>query len=494
MDFAKIGYLTVQGRRFWSGVALTLLTLPWAALPGHAENCAVCIGVNRYPGLRAGANLTGCVNDARMFAGKLKQYGFAAPVVLADGTARKADILAKITAMKSRLHPGDRVVVFFAGHGTISSKGTAVILPSDALDGSEAHDLGVAELYRAVRGLGGDAIQKTVVLDSCHSGGMVRGLGGLRGARNLRPRLYVRTAALNVPSGDGVATKKWQETPSSGGDDLKPVVGETAATPDHGGICYFTAAQKNEVANETVINGDTHGLFTYYLVRQLKGGGDLWRDVNAAVSDKVGDESDYEQKPQLYPTSALDSPVFGGAAVAAPKPLGLDAVYNLSCPNPAAVALRRLPDHAPIAVGSKNYFEITVGRDGYLVLLGRDPKNQLDVIYPKTPKTSEMAVHAGQTIRIPTNAQHFLVPDTVGSDSLKAILFTSAAKAEAMLKPFLDSAGGYGSLSVAAAKKAWQETEDAPVAATPAASPSVNDFFTSELTTQIVAADTAKTP
>ena len=462
--------------------AMVALSISPAA---HAEDVAICAAVNHYPNLRAGADLNGCVNDAQLFARKLGQFGFHAPIILDDSQATKAGILGKLSSLRGRLHAGDRLVFYFAGHGTLSSNGESVMLPSDAQDGSEANDIQVKDLYDAVKGVGGDDIQKTIVLDSCHSGGMVRGIAGLRGFKSLRPRFYVRTRDLNKPAKGRRDIKRWQETDTNGGDDLTNVVHDND-TPGMGGVCYFTAAQKNEVANETEVGGEEHGLFTYHLVNALKEAGSLWKDVSAEVSGKVWGATDYEQKPQLFPSSMMDKVVFGGSATPKPKPLGLDDIYNLSNPDPSIVALKRYlkganPEVAPIEVASKNYFEIKVGQDGYLIVIGRDPNKDLDVLYPKTPTPDSMRVHAGQVIRLPGNVTHYMIPDTAGTDGIKAILFANPDKAQAMLQPFKADAGrGYKSLKIKSAARAWHEGGSEETGEV--------RFFTSEITTQIVPA------
>ena len=469
-----------------AGAFLTLAAVATA----HAEDVAICAGVNNYPGLRAGANLNGCVNDAKIFAKKLEQMGFHNPIVLADADANKQGILGKISGLKDRLHPGDRVVVFFAGHGTLSSSGESVLLPSDAQDASEDNDIQVKELYDAVKGLG-DEVTKTIVLDSCHSGGMIRGVAGLRSFHNMKPRFYVRTRDLNKPAKSGKRDiKRWQETDTNGGDDLTNVVHDdhpNVHVTTEGGITYFTAAQKNEVANETEVGGEEHGLFTYYLVNALKDPGSLWKDVNADVSSKVWADTEYEQKPQLFPSSEMDRVVFGGTATPKPKPLGLDDIYALSNPDPSSISLKRFlkgsdPELAPVEVDSRNYFEIKVGKDGYLVVIGRDPSNTLDILFPKVPTAEGMMVHAGQVIRIPGNPAHYMTPDTAGTDGVKAILFGGAEKANAMVAPF-EKPGGrdYKSLTVKSAARAWHEKGDED-------DNSAIHFYTSEITTQIVAA------
>lgn len=460
-------------------VAAALMTVAGLAGTARAEDMALCIGVNEYPGLRPGANLGGCVNDATMFADKLRTlYGFRRPMMLTNSGANKQAILNAISSMKGKVGPNDRVVIYFAGHGTVASNGESVILPGDAKDNDENFDIQVDELYNAVKDLGSGGV-KTIVLDSCHSGGMVRSAAGLRSFNKRTPRYYVRSRVLNQPASNpntGRDIKKWQEDDVNDTDNLNDVIPSGAT-----GICYFTAALKNQVANETDLGGQRHGIFTYNLANALTGRGELWQDLSSGVSERVMSATDNEQKPLLHPTTFLREVVFGGRGGAPkpqPQPLGLDALYNLSSPDPSKVALRRFPDITPVPVGKATYFEITVGEDGFLLLLNRDPKGLLEVVFPKSPSVQALQVRRGQKIRVPSAQGRVVRPDTPGVDGLKAILFTNSDTAMAMLKPFLDN-GGFRAVPVASAVRAWKEDDDDKAAPT-------SSFFTSELSTLIV--------
>jgi len=460
-------------------VALTAGALLASVLAGaqavRAEDVAICIGVNKYPGLHDGANLDGCVNDARLFAQKLQLYGFRRIIVLADQEATKGGILSAISGVNASLGSGDRVVVFFAGHGTFSSDGKAVILPGDAQENTEANDLGVDDLYSAVKSLHSGA--KTIVLDSCHSGAMARAFQ--RGFKGFRSRAYHRHASRGL--------KAWTEDTVNGSDDLHNVVpdggngnGGNGGNAGDGTICYFTAAQKNEVAAEMEMNGEPHGVFTYCLANAMKGQGDLWRDLSAAVADQVGSNTDHEQTPLLYPTTFLSDVVFGGSAAPKPRPFSLQNVWNLNRPDPDKVMLRRFPNMTPVPVGTHTYFTVDAGADGYLVVLNRDPKGDFYLLYPKGTPTA-MPVRAGQSVRIPTADGRTVSPDTPGVDNVRAILFSSQEAAAAMLKPFAGAAadrGGPRRLSSREATRAWKEDQV-----------SADDpFYTSTMTTLIVPA------
>lgn len=443
------------------------------AAPGaRASDEALLVGVDKYPGLRPGSNLGGCVNDAKMIQAKLEKYGFHCTLI-GDEEASKEKILAALTAAKARLKPGDKFVFFFAGHGTIASGGDSVILTNSSQDNSESGDIGCAQLYAAVQSMPASA--KTILLDSCHSGGMVRSFDRLTSGR-LRPRVYIRSQMLKR-GGD----KTWQKTKINGADDISD-------TTKGGGVCYFTAALKTQVANETEIEGVRHGLFTYNLASKLTGTRDLWSDINAAVSAGVLDASDGEQKPLLAPTGYLQARVFeGGKGGPGPKPgpdpgpdpkpgpnpkpapdTTLEKLYTLSCPDPAKISLKMTPETSPVQVGEQVKFTMTVGAEGYLVLVGRDPEGKLALLYPESG-AQPVRVKAGDKIMVPGAGDEAFSPNAAGTDGLKAILFLAPENAQAMM-----TALSRGEVKQEDTKE-WKKVKTK-------ASP----FYTSELITQIV--------
>lgn len=467
------------------------------AVSARADDAALCIGVNDYPGLRPGASLSGCVGDAKLMADKLKLYGFK-PILLTNEKATRSAILAAIHDLGKNVGPNDRVVIYFAGHGTRNSDGKSTILPADARDDNESFDIGCDEFYAAVKALPG---VKTILLDSCHSGGMARTQDGLKSWSRFRPRVYVRTTRLNAPA-TRTASKgggAWQEDDINGADDLKPVLepNKPAAAPattpvkPTGGKpatakpaapnepVYYTAALKTQLANETEWEGVPHGVFTWYLSQSLSGGNDLWQDIAKGVNKKVREETEDEQQPLLYPPTANTAPALRLAAApdAAPaeKPtpakLSPSELYSMTNADTTRLSLRRTPDVTPVLVGSKNAFEIKVGASGYLVLINRDPKKEVSLVFPAGGDVDAAKVMPG-TVRLPTKVNAYLKPDTPGADAVKAILFTSREAADKFLKSFTAD----GALATdGAARKAWDEEEVAPAA-----------FYTSEIVTLIV--------
>ena len=82
---------------------------------------ALLIGINAYPNLTKFEQLKGCVNDARLMAGVLKdRFGFPEDhvTVLEEAEATRAGILAALDALAERAGTDDIVVLYYAGHGS----------------------------------------------------------------------------------------------------------------------------------------------------------------------------------------------------------------------------------------------------------------------------------------------------------------------------------------------------------------------------------------
>ncbi len=455
-----------------AGAVAAGLAAVLAAPAAHAADYAIVCGVNQYPGLRPGSNLNGCDGDARLFASRLPAYGFSSSniVILTDAEASHDAILAAIHSLSTRVTNRDRVVFYFAGHGTVGSSGDSVILPGDARDGSEDHDIQTTELYEAVKALPSGS--KTIVLDSCHSGGMVRDLKGLKSFKNRVPRFYVRTKKRG--------TKEWKEVETNGADDLKKQL------PPDGSICYFTAALKTQVAAETQLGGETHGVFTYSLARNMTGKRSLWQDLSATVSRDVSDATEGEQKPLLYPTDylqrvAFDQPGGSEPTPPQPQPLTLEKLYALSAPDPSKISLVFRPATSPVVVNQTQIrFDISVGASGYLIVIGRDPKGKLTLLFPRgaNAEISAAQVTAGSNIGVPKKPSGSFVNDAVGTDSVKAMLFTAPDAARKFMRTFSRGAIRQSKMGI----REWVEPADRT-------NPGVN-YATSEVITQIVDANT----
>lgn len=480
----------------------------------RASDQALVIGVNNYAGLRPGSSLNGCVPDAKLMEEKLKGYNFEV-TLLTDEQATKNGILSAIAALKDRLSGNDKVVVYFAGHGTTEGDSSAAILPSDAKDTGEGSDIKTTELYEAVSKL--PAASRTILLDSCHSGGMIpMGARGKGLVSKFKARSYVRTKDYNRPASAarGVGkntlprgTKGWQVTRVNGADNL-----DKTTKSDNGEVVYFTAALQTQVANETQLDGVPHGVFTFNLAKKLDGKGDLWKDVQSAVAKGVSEATDGQQSPLLAPSKFLEQPLFqnGGQAAAKsedpapakdPQPqttTTLADLYASAAPDADLLKLEFEPAISPIKIGEKIKMKVTVGtQGGYLVVVDRDPAGKFQLLYPMEGGLDKAKIDGGATVKMPADDGMAFTADTEGTDSVKAFLFQNEAQAKALLDALSGQRGrGATVRGVLGKGKGWNavRVEDPPAPApTPSAPNPPKELVTCEIITQI-AKDQPPTP
>jgi hypothetical protein len=256
---------------------------------------ALLIGINTYqpPGTTAAhpagcaygrcelgsfENLDGSVNDAQAMADLLAgKFGFPAkqvvlltnPAVVHPGAgmvvlpAEQTDRAGILAAMQKYLvdvpQRGDTVVFYAASHGSlrVNSKGTrltvllngqmvhadSTLVPSDAYKGGyDVRDREMTRIYDAALDKG---IHLTVILDSCHSGGISRGIG---------PKYKERMLAFDPRDID--------EAPDAGH--------QPPTEREENPALVFSAVQQDQSAKEMPLGGEQHGVFTAALVQALE--------------------------------------------------------------------------------------------------------------------------------------------------------------------------------------------------------------------------------
>ena len=279
-------------------------------------------------------NLEGAVNDAQSIADVLTspKFGFpAANVVLltnpvpkqtrpgevvlpADQTTHDGILAAMQKYLVDVPQPGDTVVFYDASHGslrvnTAGEKLTvrgddgklvyvdSTLVPSDAYKGGyDVRDREMTRLFNAALDKG---VHLTVIFDSCHSGGLTRGLTPGR-TRSLpydpRP---INDPPDTLPTGARV-----------------PAPAERSDNP----ALVFSAVQQDQEANEadaTAEMPESHGAFTAALVETLEV---LPADASASlvyqrVKAMLEGSGFANQEPDLDAGAARRSqPLFGGAS------------------------------------------------------------------------------------------------------------------------------------------------------------------------------------
>jgi uncharacterized caspase-like protein len=99
-----------------------------------------------------------------------QRYGFQVTLLL-DSTRR--ELFAAFNALRSRIKPEDKLLVFYAGHGDIEeSTGRGYWVPVDGERDDRSNWVSVVDVTDQINALG--VRQVLVIADSCYSGTMAR--------------------------------------------------------------------------------------------------------------------------------------------------------------------------------------------------------------------------------------------------------------------------------------------------------------------------------
>ena len=337
--------------KVYVAAAIVLLISLLAAEASAQTQRALLIGINTYQPqgtvaahpascvygrceLGSFENLDGAVNDAQAMADLLTspKFGFPAnQVVLLTNPAPPAprpgivmlpasqtDRDGILAAMQKYLvdlpQRGDTVVFYDASHGSlrVNSKGTkltvlvggkyvhadSTLVPADAYKGGyDIRDKEMARIFNAALDKG---VHVTAIFDSCHSGGISRGIG---------PRYRERTLAYDP--------RDIAEAPELlAGGQPRPAPTERSDNP----ALVFSAAQQDQSAKEMPQSDNStepHGAFTAALIDALEAlpaatpAAVVYQRVKAVLEGW----SVPDQDPEIDTTSARRSqPLFGGKA------------------------------------------------------------------------------------------------------------------------------------------------------------------------------------
>lgn len=295
---------------------------------------AVLAGINAYPT----SPLAGCVNDVDDVLGFLTSAGVdhGAIRVLRDGAATKQALVSAIEDMILAATPGDHLLFHYSGHG--SQVLSQAVNEPDGLDEclcpvdfdfdrpeTAFRDKELANLLAAVP----PTVAMTVVLDSCHSGDMMREGSRTRRSFPMPPAVRARLARLT----------------------LRP---KTRAVSSNTAV--VSACQSNETAADTSFGGRPNGAFTYYWLSALAGTptGALQSALGAASANLGA----YGMHPMLDGATALHRSQF----LADPAPVARDAQPLTATPRASTVLFDET--WTPTIFGTPIAIELRIRLDG----------------------------------------------------------------------------------------------------------------------------------
>lgn len=427
---------------------ILILGLFATRLAGGADR-ALLVGIDQYPHVRPLEGSSTDVRDMRQFALDALGYRPEQIQVLLDGEATRAGILNAIERwLIEGSQPGDRVLFYYSGHGYQMADADG-----DETDGLDETLVGVdTELdgqggYRHM--IRDDELktrfdrltdrQTTVIIDSCHSGTVTRGLLG-PGATRARKTLDPSSAGPTRDFSKSLADHRREESLLKG--DRQRVV-----------LSAVAAAQVALVDEEAEPRG---GVFTRRFLAGLR---DRQADRNgngevsyAELLDHVRQESAaYCQRRSqdcrlgLTPTLEIDAAYQGQPAFAfeaRPLPVPELTTELLAHDNPLQARLEILPG-AAFRLGEVMQIRVTSPRDGYLVVLDLNARGQITQIFPnefsdKVGKKNR--IYANRPITIPdaNYGFQFFAREPVGRGQLLAIVSEDPVPLDGLLAQHKD--------------------------------------------------------
>lgn len=285
---------------------------------------ALLIGIDRYmpnelPDGGQYPDLGGCVRDISHVEQMLRStlgitddriIKLVAPVgSLSESEVERPTYENMVAAFKSltaKAQPGDQVYIHYSGHGgrtpTLFPKLKGEngldesLVPTDIGDEGTRYlrDIEMSHLLKAMIDKG---LLVTMVLDSCHSGGATRGVGGgaVRGISSVDTTK--RPTDSLVASNEELAQTWFALTAGQ----TRSVNSVSGWLPKMNGYVLLAACRANELANEFAFDGkERNGALTYWLLDALKqnGPGFTYRMLYNRIVGRIHSKF-VEQTPQL---------------------------------------------------------------------------------------------------------------------------------------------------------------------------------------------------
>jgi hypothetical protein len=297
----------------------------------YAETSALLVGVSGYPSLPESRRLRGPANDVQIMRDALVRSGVPANRVrvLADGVAgssalpTRQAILDAMRTLADQSKPDDWVIVYISGHGSQQPQppGTHAYTEPDGMDdiflpydigrwdGSKMAVQGAIlddEIGLALASISRNGARVWAIFDTCHAGGMAKGLPAKCAEEGCPVNRYVSPRTLGVPD---QALSQMKPLRSKQSNRL-----QTANN-----TVYFFASQKDEPAAEEplpdllssaqekqsgplatgkAVPKRYFGLFTYLIAKALPS----WQGNFSALANHVAER--YKTRP--YPTPLFE--------------------------------------------------------------------------------------------------------------------------------------------------------------------------------------------
>lgn len=433
--------------------------------PARAGRHALIIGVGQYQrdNARPVAPLAGVVHDmdsARAIAALL-QVPAAHTVVLQDAQATRAGIEQALADLRARVQPGDRVFIYWSGHGSryFDPQTQACV---ETLIPHDLKDISHREFAQRLRPIGDVADKLLVVYDACHSGGA--GAAASRGWGSYAPKVAGISAQCSLVS--NVRQRGFEAAAGAAGLGLGDVVHIASSRPDELSFDSPASGGLATVSLRRCLQGEA---------RDLDGSGAISAAEVAACAQTLMERTLADQ-PQLLPhhltlagnrefvpawfarPARLAQPLPAATATATPstvavpprEPTPAELLAQLHAQRDAKRRVELVLDAPRLRIGADALgLAVRSSHAGHVhVLMAGSDGRSLTLLFPNA-LDRDNRIAAGQTLLLPRPAWRLTAGGPAGRDRL-LVLVTDAAPdlaglagsaAGPFLQPALDLAG-----------------------------------------------------
>lgn len=275
-----------------------------SATPASAGDVyGLVIGINDYLGEKN--DLEGSVNDANDIESGLATVKAKHVVKLLDAEATKDAITGNYALLVDEAKPGDTLVVSFSGHGSqepeppdrhgeADGKNETLLLASYTTKGPGTKERILDdEIFEWLKRADDKGIRVVLVVDSCHSGTLTRGLAASDPVR-------YRNADLGQITDDQL--------------DFPPPETATATEADFKTVTFVGATTDDKLVPEVRIEGQWRGALSWAFARSLEGHGDRNKDgvlsefeLISYLVPAVHSWVESQQTPQVLPLRPVET-------------------------------------------------------------------------------------------------------------------------------------------------------------------------------------------
>ncbi len=414
---------------------------------------AVVVGINDFAFI-PNARLAGCENDANTMKSLLLKKGFKESEIatLLSRAATKEAILAALDRATEQVKSGERLVITYSSHGSQAGNGVSTLLTTSSTGRGFSGDITPQEIRSYINKAIAKNVAVTLLIDACHSEGVLtKSVNPVN--TDAKKRFYPRESVSGEASRSAsfVGDKLGEVvTFNSAQNQSAPIASNSQNVGNGGPLCaQYAAAKYTQYAFETNLAGKRQGVFTYYLNDILgKEKRITWAEVTARVNGSVSAWSKDEQNPVFigapgYALEGYASPQQAQQQASQPVNVSvptLNDLFNFDNVNSSVIAVRWKDENGKYRENGSTIkmkgqgqdyskFEIQVSKPGWLVVLDRDSKDQVQIMNFSAQSTEDVTalarVAAGAVVVLPGQPQDYYAFNQEGPERIKAILFTS---------------------------------------------------------------------